>query len=62
MPGAMSRQWSTSTLVYGTQAVANQPKGFLASKSDAELEAELAAPRLSTGTTKKFIIIYHDMR
>jgi len=60
MSGALSRQWSSSTLVYGAKAVAEQPKGFLASKSDAELEAELAAPRLSTRTTKKFTITYHD--
>ena len=39
----MSKAWSTSTLVAGAAAVASQPDSFLADKTDAELEAELAA-------------------
>ena len=43
----LSKQWSSSTLLAGATAVASQPEGFLSSKTDEELEAELAAPYLT---------------
>ena len=45
MQQSLSKQWSSSTLVDGMNAVAGQ-HAFLHSKSDSELEAELAVPRL----------------
>lgn len=39
----MSSKWSSSTLVAGVTAVSQQAKNMLAEKTDAELEAELAA-------------------
>ena len=39
----LSNQWSSSTLLEGVDEVVNQ-HGFLHSKSDQELEQELAAP------------------
>lgn len=40
---SLSKQFSSSTLLAGVDAVNRQPASFLASRSDAELEAELAA-------------------
>lgn len=62
LPMSLSRQWSASTLVSGAQRVAQQPTTFLASKSDAELEAELAAPGWQMEFREKPTSVrYHDL-
>ena len=57
---SLSKQFSSSTLLAGVDAVNRQPASFLASRSDAELEAELeAACRLEGFPRKQISLTKH---